>query len=113
MTLDQYSEQAYKNVIENSQSPMVQRLTYYGVCLGEECGELLGKIKRIVRDQADDIITPEFLDSIKKEFGDVIWYLNALRLTLGLEWDDILQTNIDKLNKRAKEDKITGSGDSR
>ena len=39
-------------------------------------------------------------DSIKKEIGDVMWYMVLLCETLDIDMDEVMQKNIDKLQKR-------------
>ena len=39
-------------------------------------------------------------DKLKKELGDVLWYLSQLAEQFGLELSDVAETNIDKLKKR-------------
>jgi len=64
-----------------------------GVC--GETGELLDAIKKsvIYRKELD-------MDNIVEELGDIEFYLEGLRQGLGIRREDVLQNNIDKLNKR-------------
>lgn len=100
-----------------------------------EVGELAEKFKKYERDIAplsnlNDkpsmskyLRTKEFFidrdtfimkrNEIKKEFGDIFWYVCVLADMLEFDVDDILQLNIDKLAKRYSENKIGGSGDNR
>ena len=50
---------------------------------------------------------------LKKELGDVLWYMAALCCELGLSFDDVARHNIDKLMDRKKRGMIKGSGDTR
>lgn len=56
---------------------------------------------------------PELKTMIKKELGDVLWYLTALANELGLSLEEIMEANYTKLMKRKEQDKIKGSGDDR
>lgn len=60
-----------------------------------ETGELLDAIKKhiIYRSELD-------IEHIKKEMGDIEFYLEGLRQALGVGRDEILQINIDKLTER-------------
>ena len=49
------------------------------------------------------------IDKIKKELGDIMWYVASLCECLDLDMEDIAQMNIDKLKKRHG-DKYTGFG---
>lgn len=60
-----------------------------------ESGELYNKLKKgIIHEHGYD------LEEISEEIGDTIWYLTGLAIRLGLDLDDIMVNNIDKLNKR-------------
>ncbi|MCK9556312.1 nucleoside triphosphate pyrophosphohydrolase family protein [bacterium] len=85
---------------------------YPALGLANEAGEVLGKLKKIMRDK-DGIIVDEDREKIGSEIGDVLWYLSELSLTLGLDLQSVAQKNIDKLRKRKAENKIKGDGDNR
>ena len=55
----------------------------------------------------------EVAEKVKKELGDVLWYLSAIASDLNISLEDIAQTNVEKLKSRLKRDKIKGSGDNR
>ena len=42
-------------------------------------------------------------DHLKKELGDIAWYIAEAATALGLSLDEILEANIDKLRKRYPE----------
>ena len=69
-------------------------------CLGlaGEVGELNDMIKKWVFHEKE-------LDEIhlKKELGDVTWYVAMMCQSMGWELDDVLQMNIDKLIARYPE----------
>ena len=77
-----------------------------------EAGEVSDKIKKIMRDD-NMIVSDEKRLAIKKELGDVLWYIANLSTELGFNLDDVAQTNLDKLFKRKDEGKLGGSGDDR
>lgn len=85
---------------------------YTALGLMGEAGEVAEKIKKIWRDknkQIDDIDREE----IKKEMGDVLWYLSQLAEELNIDFDDVAQTNLDKTASRLTRNLINGSGDNR
>lgn len=106
-SFDNYSQQAHKLAIW----PQDQEL-YPVLGLAEESGEVVGKFKKMLRDD-DGVMTDERRESIIKELGDVLWYLNEVALLVGSNLDEVAETNIKKLNKRAENNTIKGSGDDR
>lgn len=82
--------------------------------LAGETGEVMEKIKKIIRDKNGVFSpTPEDLEELKKELGDVLWYLSALAFYNGIDLDDVARANLDKLKSRKERNKIHGSGDNR
>ena len=77
-----------------------------------EAGETADKFKKIIRDQSSQI-TPENKEEIKKELGDVLWYLASIARYLEIPLDDIAKANITKLDSRLQRNKLHGSGDNR
>ena len=51
--------------------------------------------------------------AIKKELGDVLWYLSNLCDELNLTLNEVAKLNLEKLNIRLSRGKISGSGDDR
>ncbi|MCK9439138.1 MAG: nucleoside triphosphate pyrophosphohydrolase family protein [Patescibacteria group bacterium] len=80
--------------------------------LAGESGEVAEKIKKIIRDD-NGIVSSEKKEEIKKELGDVLWYISQLSTEFGLELEDVASTNLEKLLSRLERDKISGSGDNR
>lgn len=82
--------------------------------LAGETGEVLEKIKKMIRDK-DGVFhpTPEDIAELKKELGDVLWYLSALAFYNGIDLDDVARANLDKLKSRKERNKIHGDGDNR
>lgn len=63
--------------------------------LAGEAGEVVEVIKKVVfhRHALDDA-------KLKKELGDVCWYVAALCSTLGYDLSDVMAENIEKLKVR-------------
>ena len=85
---------------------------YPALGLSGEAGEVAEQIKKAIRDDQGEI-TPLRKDKLKKELGDVLWYLSQLSTELGLNLSDIAQANLDKLARRKSEGTIQGSGSDR
>lgn len=99
--------------MESTKTPQM-RIIYPTLGLVGEAGEVAEKVKKLFRDQNDN---PEHLKTFKqeitKELGDVLWYVAALSDDLGINLDDVLQQNFEKLSSRKERDKLIGSGDNR
>lgn len=108
MNFNEYQEQACKTAVYGAGSNIV----YPALGLGNEAGEVLGKIKKVLRDQ-DGIYTPDNVKDIGKEIGDVLWYIAALCRDLGISLDDVAEINLAKLRDRQARNVIQGSGDDR
>ena len=77
-----------------------------------EAGEVAEKVKKVIRDK-EGIFDEESKIGIKKELGDVLWYLSNLCSEFGFDLDDVALQNIEKLKLRAAKGMISGSGDDR
>ncbi len=80
--------------------------------LSGETGEVCEKFKKIVRDK-EGKLSPEDKREIVKELGDVLWYLSAISRYMGVEFQEVAEMNLDKLQSRFERDKIHGAGDNR
>ena len=85
-------------------------LDYVLLGLGSEVGEVLSVAKKKIRDGAGP---EEFRAAMRKELGDVLWYVAATASELGLELGDVMQGNLDKLRDRKERGALPGSGDER
>ncbi|MCB6990620.1 nucleoside triphosphate pyrophosphohydrolase family protein [bacterium 210820-DFI.6.38] len=60
-----------------------------------EAGEVADLVKKgIFHEKGINI------DHLKKELGDVLWYIAMICYSLGISLDDVMQTNVDKLIAR-------------
>ncbi len=98
-----------KNIPDDITNSLV--LSYIGLGLGE-VGEIQNKIKKVIRDDAGKI-TEKFVTDIKKELGDVLWYVAETCTALDLNMEDVASDNLKKLQSRQKRNVLTGSGDNR
>ncbi len=103
MTFDEYQAQAVTTAIYKSE----HQLTYPAMGLANEAGEVLGKVKKIMRDGVYD------RNAIAKEVGDVLWYAAALCRDLNVSMSDVAQMNLDKLRSRQERGTLQGNGDER
>jgi len=85
---------------------------YPSLGLAGETGEVCEKIKKVIRDKGG-VIDDATRGEIKKELGDVLWYVANLSAELGLDMAEVAELNIRKLAERAAAGKLHGSGDNR
>ena len=90
--------------------PEEYKVVYPALGLCGEAGEVAEKIKKTVRG---DTPLNKVQGNIAMELGDVLWYLAILADDLEVDLEDIVQNNIDKLQRRMKSNKIKGDGDNR
>lgn len=82
MTLNEYQEQAQKFAIY--EKPII----YPAVGLIGECGEADDKLKKVIRDSNGEA-TEYDKKHIALEFGDIMWYCQALLHDLGFQFGEI------------------------
>jgi len=92
--------------------PHLFGLCYLGLKLGGEAGEVQEKIGKMIRDNGGQI-TPEFRLALKKELGDILWYISEIGNHLDISMEDIANTNKLKLQERKLRGVLHGSGDNR
>jgi len=109
MEFNEYQEKARKTAIYPD---INNNYIYPTLGLVGEAGEVAEKIKKVIRDN-EGIITEEKKQEIKKELGDVMWYLANLSKELGLDLNDVAQGNLDKLYSRMDRGTLHGDGDNR
>ncbi len=80
--------------------------------LSGESGEIAEKVKKVLRD-SDGVITNETRELLKKELGDVLWYLSQLSVEFGFTLEEVADENIKKLALRKEKGTLHGSGDNR
>lgn len=85
-----------------------------------EAGEIANKWKKFLRDTPIDLPQDEFEkllydkhQEMKKELGDVLWYLAQLCNELDLDLGQIADGNLSKLFDRKSRGVLQGSGDNR
>ncbi len=92
--------------------PRAAWLTYPALGLAGEAGEVAEHAKKVIRDD-DGVVSDERRGAMRKELGDVLWYVAQLASELGLELEDIAAANLEKLLSRQRRGVLSGSGDER
>lgn len=110
LTLDEYQAAAERTFIVEK-----DKIPYLLMGLSSECGEVLGKAKRVIRDTVVpfDDMSYETRKEIAMELGDVLWYVATLAGYLQFDLSRVAEMNTAKLDRRMQADLITGSGDDR
>jgi NTP pyrophosphatase (non-canonical NTP hydrolase) len=113
MTFDEYQKQALTTAYTDpNPAGNLMEQTIWAMGISGEAGEVIEKWKKIVAYKSGNI-SSEDLQELKKELGDVIWYLAVFADSLGLTLEEIVQLNISKLIDRQKRAVIKGAGDNR
>lgn len=108
MEFSEYQFKAVKTAVYGEGSKII----YPALGLGNEAGEVLGKIKKCLRD-GEGNFSEEWRNKIADEMGDVLWYLAALSRDIEVPLEDIALNNLAKLADRQARNVIQGSGDNR
>jgi NTP pyrophosphatase (non-canonical NTP hydrolase) len=109
MTFDEYQKQS-KGTAQFSD--FVPGWVYLTLGLAGESGEVVDKIKKIVRND-NGVFSDDAKLEIKKELGDVLWYISQLCEELGLSMGEVAELNRAKLEDRKARDVIKSRGDNR
>lgn len=110
MNLNEYQKKA----LTTATSPKKYNIIYPAMGLGNEAGEVLGKVKKWMRgDDGEGEMKEERKLALKDELGDVLWYVAVLAHDLGFSLDEVAQMNVNKLASRKEREKIMGDGDKR
>lgn len=87
-------------------------LVYTTMGLASEAGEVAGKVKKAIRDNAG-VVDEDRRAQIIDELGDVLWYAARLADALGVDMNDVARLNLEKLSSRKQRGVISGDGDKR
>lgn len=104
MKLDDYQDEAFSYAIKEARV-----IPYMVMGLAGEVGELSSWYAKTLRDGYG---SRDFED-VKKELGDILWFVAGLCSIYGLNLSDIAKMNIQKLESRKQRNTIKGDGDNR
>lgn len=112
LTLNRYQDRTWQTAIyPEAGTGSTLALSYVALGLGE-AGEVQGKVKKVLRDDAGTL-TEEKRALIVKELGDVLWYVARMAAEVGVSLEDVAEMNLDKLWDRKDRGVLVGSGDER
>jgi NTP pyrophosphatase (non-canonical NTP hydrolase) len=85
-------------VTKNKKLNTPDSIANYSMGIAGESGELVDYIKKYLYHGHDFD-----LDHVRKELGDVLWYVAVLADTVGIPLDQVMEHNINKLRARFPE----------
>ncbi|RXH35404.1 MULTISPECIES: nucleoside triphosphate pyrophosphohydrolase family protein [Bradyrhizobium] len=96
MTIDEYAAWA-ASIAKVEEHPSNERLSYLGLGLAGEAGEVADHIKKLLRDG--------WLDQagLVNELGDVVYYWACLCAATGQQPSEVLKTSAARINRRLSE----------
>jgi NTP pyrophosphatase (non-canonical NTP hydrolase) len=104
MNLREYQELAARLAL-----PTALNDQYLSLGLAGEAGEVASLFAKAVRDSGNQVNR----DSLKKELGDVLWFVAVLAEHHHMDMQDVAIANINKLRSRQQRGTLGGSGDER
>ena len=105
MNFKEYQDKAWSFAL-----PSAQNFEYVEKGLVSEVGEFCGHLAKYIRD---GLPWEEVEPKLKKELGDIQWFVAAMATMYGWNLQDIVEGNIKKLQARKEFGTISGSGDER
>ena len=104
MNLREYQEMAARLAL-----PSALNDQYLSLGLVGEAGEVASLFAKAVRDSGKLVDR----DNLKKELGDVLWFVAVLAQHYNMDMQDVAVSNINKLRSRQARGTLQGSGDDR
>tara|TARA_R100000008_G_C3546125_1_gene147660 strand:- start:92 stop:493 length:402 start_codon:yes stop_codon:yes gene_type:complete len=87
-----------KRVFDLEKEVAVERLLTAALGLCAESGEFTEVVKKIIFQGKP--YNEENVFHMKRELGDICWYLSQACMALGTTFDEVIEMNVDKLKKR-------------
>lgn len=119
MKINTYQEEAARTLPPNTELRAALNLGALG--LGGESGEVIDLIKKALFHDSPQLSFPEgmlsgspehhahdralhaFRDKLRKELGDVLWYVAAIATGAGMTLEEVAEANVAKLRARYPE----------
>lgn len=108
MDFQDYQQKARETAIY----PSEHSILYPTLGLCGEAGEVAEKVKKVIRDKGGEFDEFDRMN-IRKELGDVLWYMAQICSDLDLRLESIAIANVEKLRLRKEKGTLSGSGDNR
>jgi NTP pyrophosphatase (non-canonical NTP hydrolase) len=95
ISLRKYQEFVEALASPNSTVTNKDRMIVSAIGLTGEAGEVSEIVKKHLYHEG-----PLDVDEVKNEIGDIMWYVAFACNTFGLDLQDVIETNVDKLKDR-------------
>ncbi len=109
ITFEEYQKKSRETAIYPD---VGKNFIYPALGLAGETGEVMEKLKKVIRDK-NGLIDEETKNKLSKELGDVLWYIAQLCTELGLDMGKVAEENLEKLFSRKERGVLHGEGDER
>jgi len=106
MTFEEYEKFLLDNLIIFHPKNENYNLAYFALGLGGESGEYVERFKKFLRNGPDAVMDDKVKKELLLELGDVLFYVVSNVHLLGFSIEDLMQTHIDKLNKRIEKNTV-------
>ena len=108
MDFQDYQQKARETAIY----PSEYSILYPTLGLCGEAGEVAEKVKKVIRDKGGKFDETDRMN-VRKELGDVLWYMAQICSDLDLRLESVAMANVEKLRLRKEKGTLSGSGDDR
>lgn len=101
MTLNEYQRQSMRTATDVADYPAPDwlfQVSGLGLGIAGEAGEVADYLKKVIHHEH-----PLDRETVKKELGDVLWYVQAIACRCGLTLEEVAVANIEKLKARYPE----------
>jgi NTP pyrophosphatase (non-canonical NTP hydrolase) len=108
--------QDYENLVRQTHTGDKDHLPYPALGIAGEAGEVVEKIKKLWRNdglQYGYQLNQEQKDALTKELGDVLWYVTAIAMAMGVPLEQVAAMNMAKLLDRKERGVVKSEGDNR
>lgn len=98
MKMNEYQQLAERTANRKTADTENMRFANFAMGISGEAGEVTDLLKKVVfhGHNLDK-------DKLKKELGDVLWYLATIASTAGLQLGEVAEANVEKLRQRYPE----------
>ena len=111
-----YNESVWLHHTHRETNPadiVVMNYMYPLLALGEEAGEVQGKVAKFIRKSKNEVNIPQLREDVKKELGDLLYQVSECARQFGFTLQEVIDSNVAKLDDRQARGVLIGVGDDR